>query len=111
MGQFTCFTSIGSATGEIVAPRYDIDGTVNEGIIFYIDTVGQDHKEMSNDFVPVPKDWRDQWTEANIATIPTGAHDYLDAAAFGLTGQAIAIELAAAHDQRMVLLQQRVSGQ
>lgn len=104
MSKYVCYTASGSATGEILAPRFDPDGSIREGIIVWIDSVGKAHQETANSFCPIPRDWKTQWVRENIQNVPHGANLYLVPEEFGLSGQDIATEINAAHTWRKKLM-------
>jgi len=109
MSKYQCWTPVGSSSGEIVAPRFNGENQLEEGVIFYVDTVGKQHSEITNDFVKIPTNWRDVWNEKNISTVPTGAFDYADSSEFELSGFPLQQEIHDAHTTRVDLVNKRIA--
>lgn len=105
MSRFIAFSSKG-ATGEVIAPRFRADGSIDEGLIVVIDTAGKKQEEVTNSFTYAPLDWQTRWTETAIGVVPTGAHTYVDSndyASYPAAMQAV----HDAHVERMRLLNLR----
>lgn len=103
MSKYVCEVN-GYGNGEVVAPRFNQDGSIRDAMIVWLDENAHQHSEVNNSFIPLPVNWHD-WTVANA---PTGAHLYVNGDKF--TNPAITSEeLAEAERYRQSLIKQRQS--
>jgi len=67
----------GHGTGEILAPRFNPKGEIEEAIYCWVDQQGKAQFRTGDSFVPLDPNWRTKWTSG--ANIPHGANLFLDA--------------------------------